>query len=192
MTLASRVKGIILSPQTEWEAIASENATIRDLYVHYIAILAAIPPFANFLGAWLFGYSRGHLGYVHATFGAGLYRAIIQYVLSLPLLFMVAFIISMVAPYFEGKSNDRRALALAAYSFTPVWLAAAFGLVPGVRWLDILGFYGVYVFSRGAPKMLRMPEENLDVMTLVALLSAIAAGALHGWVVHAIAPAQLV
>jgi hypothetical protein len=192
MTLTSRIKGIILTPQTEWETIENENAGIRDLYVGYIAILAAIPPFASFFSAWLFGFSRGHLGYVHATFGAGIFRAVVQYLLSLPLLFMVAFIISMAAPYFEGKSDDRRALALAAYSFTPAWLAAFFGLIPGLRWLDVLGFYGVYVFSRGAPRMMRIPQENLDVFTLVALFAAIAAGALHAWIVHAIAPAQMV
>lgn len=192
MSLISRVKGLILTPRTEWEAIESEEVSIRDLYVGYVAILAAIPPFASFLGAWLFGYSRGHLGYVHSTFGAGLFRAFVQYALSLPLLFMVAFVISMTAPYFDGRSDDRRALALIAYSFTPVWLAAIFGLAPGLRWLDVLGFYGIYVFSIGVPRMMRVPKENLDVFILIALFLAIATGALHAWVVHAIAPAQMV
>lgn len=192
MTLISRIKAIIFTPRTEWEEIEKEDSSIRDLYVRYIALLALIPPFASFISVWLFGYSRGNLGYVHATFGGGLFRAIVQYALSLPILFMVAFVMSMAAPFFEGKSDDRRALALAAYSYTPAWLAAAFGLVPGLRWLDVLGMYGVYVFSQGAARMMRLPEENLDVFTLVALLLSIAAGALHAWVVHAIAPAQMV
>lgn len=192
MSVMSRIKAIILTPRTEWEQIEKEETSIRDLYVRYIALLALIPPFANFISVWLFGYSRGHLGYVHATFGSGLFRAIVQYALSLPLLFMVAFVMSMAAPFFEGKSDDRRALALAAYSYTPAWLASAFGLVPGLRWLDVLGIYGVYVFAQGASRMMRLPEENLDVFTLVALLLSIAAGALHAWIVHAIAPAQMV
>ena len=192
MSLLSRIKGLILTPQAEWTAIESEDTSILDLYRRYIAILAAIPPFASFLGSWLFGFSYGSSGIVHPTFTAGLFRAVVQYLLSLPALFLVAFVISAIAPYFEGKSDDRRALLLTAYSFTPAWLAAVFGLVPGLRWLDVLGFYGIYVFSVGLPPMMRVPKENLDVFTLITLFLAVATVALHGWIVHLIAPAQLV
>lgn len=184
--LISRVKGLILSPQKEWETIETERTSILDLYRGYIIFLAAIPPFASFLGAWLFG-SHG----LHPTFMAGLLRAAVQYLLSLPALFIVAFVISMAAPHFDGRSDDRRALALAAYSYTPAWLAALFGLVPGLRFLDVLGFYGVYVFSLGLTRMMRVPKENLDVFTLVALVVTVATGALHAWIVTAIAPPQL-
>lgn len=185
-SLLSRVKGVIFSPQKEWELIESEDVSTLDLYRRYIVFLAAIPPFASFLGAWLFG-TRG----LHPAFAQGLFRAVLQYALSLPALFIVAFVISMIAPHFDGKSDDRRALALAAYSYTPAWLAAAFGLIPGLRFLDVLGFYGVYVFSLGLTRMMRVPKDNLDVFTLVALFVTIATGALHAWVVSAIAPAQL-
>ncbi len=186
-SLMSRVKGIILTPQKEWETIETERTSAFDLYRNYIAILALIPPFASFFGSWLFGL-RG----LHPLFGAGLFRAVVQYALSLPALFLVAFVISMAAPYFDGKSDDRRALALAAYSYTPAWLAALFGVVPGLRFLDVLGFYGIYVFSLGLTRMLRVPKDNLDVFTLVALFLTVATGALHAWIVQAIAPAQLV
>ncbi|MCC3244065.1 YIP1 family protein [Methylocystis sp. WRRC1] len=187
MSLISRIKGLILTPRKEWDEIDAEDRSIVDLYRNYIAILAAFPPFASFLGAWLFG-SHG----LHPTFAAGLFRAVIQYALSLPALFLVAFVISMAAPHFDGKSDDKRALALAAYSYTPAWLASLFGLVPGLRWLDVLGFYGIYVFSLGLSRMMRVPKENLDVFTLVALVVTVATGALHAWIVHAIAPAQMI
>ncbi|PPD42496.1 MAG: YIP1 family protein [Methylocystis sp.] len=185
-SLVSRVKGVILSPQKEWDEIEAEDSTIVDLYRNYIVILAAIPPFASFLGAWLLG-SRG----LHPTFAQGVFRALVQYSLSLPALFIVAFVISMAAPHFDGKTDDRRALMLAAYSYTPTWLAAFFGLVPGLRFLDVLGFYGVYVFSLGVTRMMRIPKDNLDVFTLVALFVTVATAALHAWVVSLIAPLQL-
>ncbi len=185
--LISRVKGLILTPQKEWETIETERTSVIDLYRRYIVILAAIPPFASFLGAWLFG-SRG----LHPTFTAGLFRAAVQYLLSLPALFAVAFVISMAAPFFDGKSDDRRALTLAAYSYTPAWLAAAFGLIPGLRFLDVLGFYGIYVFSLGLNRMMRVPKDNLDVFTLVSLFLTVAMGALHAWIVSAIAPQQFI
>lgn len=183
----ARVKGLILTPQKEWDIIETERISEIDLYRRYIAILAAIPPFASFFGSWLFG-AHG----LHPTFGAGLFRALVQYALSLPALFLVAFVISMAAPWFDGRSDDRRALTLAAYSYTPAWLAAAFGLVPGLRFLDVLGFYGIYVFSLGLNRMMRVPKDNLDVFTLVTLFLTVATGALHAWLVSLIAPAQMI
>jgi hypothetical protein len=185
--LISRVKGLILTPRKEWELIESEDTSILELYRRYIAILAAIPPFASFFGAWLFG-DRG----LHPAFVPGLLRAAVQYVLSFPALFAVAFVISMAAPHFDGRSDDRRALMLAAYSYTPAWLAALFGLAPGLRFFDVLGFYGIYVFSLGLTRMMRVPKDNLDIFTLVALFLTVATGALHAWVVSLIAPAQLI
>lgn len=186
--LISRVKGLIFSPGKEWEVIETERTSVVDLYRGYVVVLAAIPPFASFLGAWLFGAHGG----LHPTFATGLFRAAVQYVLSLPALFIVAFVISMAAPYFDGRSDDRRALALAAYSYTPAWLAAAFGLVPGLRFLDVLGFYGIYVFALGLTRMMRVPKENHDVFTLVVLFLTVAMGALHAWIVSSIVPQQLV
>jgi hypothetical protein len=56
----------------------------------------------------------------------------------------------------------------------------------------VLGFYGIYVFSLGLERMMRVPKENLDVFTLVALFLTVAVGALHAWLVSVIAPLQLV
>jgi hypothetical protein len=39
--------------------------------------------------------------------------------------------------------------------------------------------------------MMRIPKDNLDVFTLIALFLTVAMGALHAWVVSLIAPAQL-
>ena len=184
--LISRVNGLILSPRKEWDKIEMERTSIPDLYTRYIVILAAIPPFATFFGSWLFG-AHG----LHPTFLGGLWRAVVQYALSLPALFGVAFVVSMAAPHFDGRSDDRRALALAAYSYTPAWLASAFGLIPGLRFLDVLGFYGIYVFSLGLNRMMKVPKNNLDVFTLVTLILSVAMSALHAGVVSWIAPAQL-
>jgi hypothetical protein len=190
MNLIRRVKGLIFSPDAEWAVIENEKATIGELYRRYIIFLAAIPPFASFFGVWLFGYSRGALGEAHVTFSGGMVRAIAQYCVSLPMIFVVAFVLSSAAPTFDGRTNDARALALAAYSYTPAWLAEIFGLAPGLRWLDILGFYGIYLFYLGAPRMLKCPKDNADVLTLVALVVSIAAGALHAFIVRLIAPVQ--
>ena len=111
--LISRVKGLILSPEKEWDEIERERTSILDLYRGYIVILAAIPPFASFFGAWLFGM-RG----LHPTFVGGLLRALTQYALSLPALFMVAFIISMAAPHFDLEMELHRVDCASSNGFT--------------------------------------------------------------------------
>jgi len=187
MKILRRMKGVILNPDAEWIAIAAENKSVAALYRDYIAILALIPPFAGFLGGRLFGFGHaGHLSELSLT--AGLLRAALQYALSLPLIFVVAFVLSSIAPHFDGESSDRRALALVAYSLTPAWLAELFSFVPGLRWLDVLGFYGVYIFYHGLPRMLKCPKETADMLTLAALVLSIAAGALHAFLVGHAAP----
>ena len=39
----ARVKAILGTPRTEWPVIATEPATIGDIYKDYVLILAAIP-----------------------------------------------------------------------------------------------------------------------------------------------------
>jgi hypothetical protein len=190
MSLASRVKGIILRPDEEWKIIEAESPTVLEFYLKYLVFLAAIPPFANFLGAWLFGVSHGR-GVVHPAFASGMARAVTQYALLMPAVYMAAFVISMIAPHFDGKSDDLNALRLVAYSYTPAFLASGFGIVPGMRWLDVLGFYGVYIFYLGMPRMLKCPKDNADVLTMIALFLAVGVSVLHARVVDFIAPMAL-
>jgi len=188
MGILNRIKGLLFDPDREWAAIEAEEPSILAIYRDYVLLLALIPPVASFLGGYFFGFGPSSHEVAHLTFWGGLMRAGLQYALSLPLLFAVAFVLSSLAPHFEGEANDARALALTAYSYTPAWLASLFGLIPGLRWLDILGLYGLYVFYHGLPRMLRCPKDHADVLTLVALVVSISAAALHAWLVHLLAP----
>ena len=50
MNLVERVKGIIVSPKTEWPVIAGEPGDAGYLFSNYVAILAAIPAVCGFIG----------------------------------------------------------------------------------------------------------------------------------------------
>lgn len=186
--IAERAKRIILSPKSEWAAIDAEPMTVREIYLNYVVYLAAIPAVANFLGNWLFGFARASEGVVHTTFFGGLLHSLVQYALSLPLLYVVAIALSRLAPTFEGKTDDLRALKLVVFSYTPIWLAEIFGLIPGLRWLDVLGLYAVWLFYVGVAPMTRSKPEYADVFTAAGVALGIAAAFIHGAVVHMIAP----
>jgi hypothetical protein len=44
MKLLERAKAILFTPRTEWRAIEQEPSGMSELYLGYVAILAAIPP----------------------------------------------------------------------------------------------------------------------------------------------------
>ena len=150
--LFQRVKAIILTPQTEWPVIAREPAEPASLFTGYVAILALIPAVAGFIGMALIG------GYVSIM--TGLISAIVGYLMTFVGVFVVALIADALAPTFNAQKNFTNALKLTVYSYTPVWLAGIFALIPGLSFLQILGLYGLYLLYVGLPPMMQAPRDK--------------------------------
>src|SRR6266566_2275926 len=90
--LVARVKAILLTPQTEWPVIERESGDLWVLFTQYVAILALIPAVARFIGWTLIG------GYT--PFFTGLIAAIVGYVLTFVVVYVVALLIDALAPSF--------------------------------------------------------------------------------------------
>lgn len=79
-----RIRGIVLSPRTEWPAVAEEAVYPRDVYVPHVLVLAAIPAVAGFVKGSLIGH--GALGiHVRVPVLSGLAGMLVGYVMSLAL-----------------------------------------------------------------------------------------------------------
>jgi Yip1 domain len=152
MWLIERVKAIILSPRTEWPVIEQEPSTLGSLLIHYVAILAAIPEVAHFIGQSVIG------GY--APIGPNLLRALVVYLVTFAMVYIIAGVIDLLAPRFGAKKNFPNAVKLSVYSHTPLWLAGIFLLVPGLSFLLILGLYGFYLLLVGLPLLMGVPEDR--------------------------------
>ena len=174
MALVDRVKNILLTPKTEWSAIAGETATVQGLYTGYIMILAAIGPIAL---ALRFG-----------LFGMGLGVALVSYVIALLMTFVLAWIVDALAPSFGGEKNLERSLQLVAYSFTAAWVAGIFHLVPFVGSLISLAgsVYSLYLFWLGAPVMRKCAPDKATGFTVVVVLCAIVAGAILSYLMFSL------
>ena len=135
MKLVERAKAIMFTPRKEWAAIEQEPYYIPALF-SYVAVLAAVPEVANFIGQSLIG------GY--KPIGAGLLRAVTVYVLTFAVVYLIACVIDLLARRFGGKKNFPAAFKLAVYSHTPLWLFGIFLLIPGLSFLELLG--GVFTF----------------------------------------------
>jgi len=169
MWLIERVKAIILTPRAEWPVIEREPSTLGGLLIHYVAILAAIPEVAHFIGQSLIG------GY--APIGPNLLRALIVYLVTFAMVYIIAGVIDLLAPRYGAKKNFPNAVKLSVYSHTPLWLAGIFLLVPGLSFLLILGLYGFYLLRVGLPLLMGVPEDRAlryaITVTACALIPAV-------------------
>lgn len=163
--LIARAKAILLTPQTEWPVIAREPGEPGVLFLRYVAPLAAIPALARFVGSSLIG------GYASVLFG--LIGAVVAWLLTFGVVYAIAVIIEAFTRRFGGRRDFQNAFKLAVYSYTPVWLAGFFLLVPGLSFLAILGFYGVYLLWVGLPPMLDVPRERALGFAGVVVICAI-------------------
>jgi len=166
MNLVERVKGIILSPKTEWPVIAGESGDTSYLFRNYVAILAAIPAVCGFIGLVLVG----------ASVGGALIAAVIKYLLAFVAVYIVAWIVNLLAPTFASQKDFPSALKVTVYSYTASWLAGVFLLVPALSFLTILGLYGLYLLYIGLPPLMKTPPEKAIWYTITIIVCAIILG----------------
>lgn len=172
MDLFQRIKNILIDPDSEWAAIATEPGDVRTLFTRYVAILALIPAVCGFVGASIIGFSVS-VGTFRVPVLDGIFNAVISYVFSFVIVYVVALIIDLTAPSFRAQSNFPNALRLSVYSFTPTWLAGIFLLLPGLRFLTILGLYGLYLLWTGLSPLMGAPRDKSFFYALAVVAAAI-------------------
>jgi hypothetical protein len=173
MNLVERVKGILLSPQSEWEIIDAEATTPVQLYTGYIAPLAAIGPIARLIGYSVFGISMPFMGTYRVPLGYAITNALVTYVLALAGTYVLALIVDALAPTFNGRRSQIQALKVVAYSSTASWVAGIFNLIPSLWFLTLLGFYSLYLLYLGLPVLMKSPKHKATGYTVVVILIAI-------------------
>ena len=169
--LVNRIKNILFTPNTEWDVIDAEPATVQGLYKGYVFILAAIGPVANLIGSELFGRGVFGISYRPPLIGA-IVGAIVAYLLALAGVYVLALVIDGLAPSFGGEKNKIQAFKVAVYSSTAAWVAAVFGLLPPASALSIIGVYSLYLLYLGIPKLMKSPQEKALTYTIVTILVA--------------------
>src|SRR5215510_8734464 len=174
LDLLERIKAIMLTPATEWQKIEQEPGGIGPLFIGYVAILAAIPPIADFLCLGVIGEIDANGTTVRMPILTALLSAFFDYVLSFVVVYVLALVIDMLAPRFEGEKNFANALKLAVYAMTPYWLAGIFLLIPGLRFLVMFGFYGAYLVWTGLPQLMKSPADRTVGYTAAVVFCAFA------------------
>ena len=173
MNIVERVKKIILQPKQEWQVIDGETHTVQGLYTQYVMILAAIPAVCGFIGFSLIG-----IGVFGATYrvpiAPGVAHMVVQYILSLGMVYVFALIIDALAPSFASQKNFNQALKVAAFMPTPAWIAGIFSIIPALSIIGaLLSLYSLYLLFVGLPILMKTPQDKSIPYTVVVIIAAI-------------------
>jgi hypothetical protein len=180
MNFVERARAIMLDPRAEWPKIEQEAADPVYLFTRYVALLAIVPAVSGLIGGALIGVTLPGIGSVREPFFAALFAAIFGYVASFVSIFLLAAIIELLAPFFGTRRNFAAAVRLAVYSYTPAWLAGIFLLLPGLRFLNLLGLYGAYLLWTGLPPLMKVPKDKAPIFAAVMVVCAVILAYLAG------------
>lgn len=169
-----RIVRILVEPFTEWLRIAQEPTDSFALLIGIVAPLALLPGLFGFLGACVIGVIAPGRVELHAPILDGLAAAVFGYVMNFVVVLLLGLVIALATPLFGGRRNFASALKLAVYSYIPAWLAGVFLLLPGLRFLMLLGFYGAYVLIAGLPPMTKSPPQNVPGFAALIVVFACA------------------
>ena len=170
MNIVERVKSILVSPATEWPVIAAESTPTATLITGYVVPLAAVSAVAAFIGSSIVGVSLMGTAY-RTPIAAGLAIAIWGIVMAVAGVFICAYVINAFAPTFGAAKSDAQALKVAAYSFTPVWVAGVLQILPVLGVLAILGaLYAIYLLYLGLGIVMKAPDDKTVGYTAVVLI----------------------
>jgi hypothetical protein len=179
--LIDRIKNIILTPKTEWPVIEAEPTSIAQLYNGYVTPMAAFAAVMSFVRLSVIGVSLPFGGTLRTPPANGLVSCVVTFILGLIGLYLVGFIINMLAPTFAGGRNQRQALKTAAYALTPAWLGTALTFLPFGTLLQLIaGIYGIYVLYLGLPVMMRSQQDKAGGYTAAVVACTILVGILFG------------
>jgi Yip1 domain len=108
------------------------------------------------------------------------------YLLTFVAVYIVAWIVNLLAPTFSSQKNFDSALKVTVYSYTPSWLCGVFLLIPALGFLRILGLYGLYLLYLGLPPVMKTPPDKAIWYTIVIVVCAIIVAIVLGAIITAI------
>jgi len=176
MNLVERAKNIIITPKTEWDAVAAEEPNIQQILLGYVLPLALIPTIATIIG-WgvigMFGFT---------SFNYGIAMGLVQIINAFLSVLIAGFVIDALAPSFGSQKNMGRAVQLVAYSMTPIWIAGILNIFPALGWLaGLIGLYGLFLMYLGLAPLMKTAEDKkvgylvVSIIILIVVYFVIAA-----------------
>jgi hypothetical protein len=115
------------------------------------------------------------MGYTTRSLGSGFQAGLVQLLSAVIGVYLLAWVIDMLAPSFESEKNFGRSLQLAVYASTPQWVAGILLLLSTSMSMLILlfGLYAIYLFAVGLPVLKNTPKDKIVgyvALTIIAMI----------------------
>lgn len=172
--IVQRVINIITKPKAEWQVIAQEEPNAMKLIGGYAFILALIPALSAIIKYGIIGIS--FMGYTSRSLSSGIQTGLIQLLSAIIGVYLLAWVIDLLAPSFDSQKNFGRSLQLAVYSSTPQWVAGILLLLSTTMSMLIMliGLYAIYLLAVGVPILKGTPKEKVVgyvALTIIAMIA---------------------
>jgi hypothetical protein len=170
--LLGRVRNILLRPGAEWLAIRDEPATYLSVIVGYVAPLAAVPPAAAVLGRFVFDRNIPDSA-LSLSLNYLLFTNVLWFGMNIISVMITGTVITAIMAAAESRWRGVRGLQVAAYSFTPLFIAGFLASIPFMAWsLAPAVVYGVYILYQGTRALSTIQGVKAAWFTGVSFLAA--------------------
>ena len=154
---------LITSPRLFWENVVERKSTINVLGQFYLPLLV-LTVLSGIIGEFLSN--------PEALLSYSLICGATQAAIFIAHFYISVFVINKLLVYSGGNENTNSAQMAVGFSMAPIFLASMVtGLFPFLYPIGILGFYGLYVFYCGVPKLFEIPETHTKIFIFAAVLA---------------------
>ena len=173
----ARAAALVVSPRRTWSRIAIEDPVFGALLLGYVVPLAAIGPIATYLALRVIGVAVAPGRLYRASQRVALTNTAESFGFALTGAFLIAGIIVALAPLFGARRDFKRAFAIAAYAYTPLWLAAILLLDPRAARLQIVAVGDALVLLvLGLIALVGTPPKRALAFAAAIVVAAFACG----------------
>ncbi|HUJ17079.1 MAG TPA: Yip1 family protein [Nitrospirota bacterium] len=170
--LFPRVKNMLIRPGQEWQAVRDEATTYDRILFRYVGILAVIPPAAAVTARMIFDGPVPNGAPGSSLLSAALTNTLwyCMYVLNVMTAGMIVTAV-MASP--GSRWDALQGFKIAAYSFTPLFIAGFIAVLPRMGWIiDAAILYSVYLLYLGIRELASLGKGRAAWYALGSFLSA--------------------
>jgi hypothetical protein len=159
------IKNIIFSPVTHWETIASENTPYRLIRNSFFFPLIILVSLSAFMGSILFINAELSPAY-------SIFVSIKCFGLLLFTVYATAYILSEITNPLDLGKDFNLSFRIVVFSISPFLICQIFSrLFESLLFVNIIGFYGLYIFWTGAEKMLTPPQYKKMPLLIATVIT---------------------
>lgn len=160
--LSYRVKNIVLNPVRAWSVIYSENRPLKDVRGSFFFPLIILVAISAFIGSVFFT----HTGFLKVY---SVFVGVKYFFLLLFTVYATSFIFMKATEAFSLKIDFISSFKVITYSVAPFLICQIISrIIESFIFINILAFYGLYIFWFGVEVMVNPPPDKKLPLTGIA------------------------